>query len=101
MPGVIAIIVALLIFPVIAIMGSVTIAGLLGFLLNRDSETRNAGSELIDTNYWTLRRSPPRPPDAHPPEGFLNPMVSCPEVGTKPSGAARRHRVWGNGEKAV
>lgn len=51
MPGAIAIIVALLIFPVIAIMGSVTIAGLLGFLLNRDSETRNAGSELLDTNY--------------------------------------------------
>lgn len=51
MPGAIAIIVALLIFPVIAIMGSVTIAALLGFLLNRDSETRSAGSELLDTNY--------------------------------------------------
>jgi hypothetical protein len=50
-PGVIAIIVVLLIFPVIAIMGSVTIAGLLGFLLNRDGEQRNEGSELVETNY--------------------------------------------------
>jgi len=50
-PGVIAIIVALLIFPVIAIMGSVTIAALLGFLLNRDGADRAAGSELLDTNY--------------------------------------------------
>ncbi len=51
MPGAIAIVLVLLIFPVIAIMGSVTIAGLLGFLLNRDGEQRNAGSELLDTNY--------------------------------------------------
>ena len=51
MPGAIAIIVILLIFPVIAIMGSVTIAALLGFLLNRDGELRNVGSELLDTNY--------------------------------------------------
>jgi hypothetical protein len=50
-PGAIAIIVTLLIFPVIAIMGSVTIAALLGFLLNRDGEQRNEGSELLDTNY--------------------------------------------------
>ena len=51
MPGAIAIIAALLIFPVIAIMGSVTIAALLGFLLNRDAVQRAEGSELLDTNY--------------------------------------------------
>ncbi len=51
MPGAIAIIVALLVFPVIAIMGSVTIAGLLGWALHRDAEERHEGSELIDVNY--------------------------------------------------
>lgn len=51
MPGAIAIIVALLAFPVIAIMGSVTIAALLGWALNRDAEERHEGSELIDVNY--------------------------------------------------
>lgn len=50
-PGAIAIILVLLIFPVIAIMGSATIAALLGFLLNRDGVQRNEGSELLDTNY--------------------------------------------------
>ena len=51
MPGAIAILLALLIFPVIAIMGSATIAALLGWALHRDGEDRNAGSELIDVNY--------------------------------------------------
>ncbi len=51
MPGALAIILVLLVFPVIAIMGSCTIAVLLGYLLNRDGEQRNAGSELLDTNY--------------------------------------------------
>ncbi len=51
MPGAIAIIVALLVFPVIAIMGSATIAALLGWALHRDAEERYAGSELIDVNY--------------------------------------------------
>ncbi len=32
-------------------MGSATIAVLLGYVLNRDGEQRNAGSELLDTNY--------------------------------------------------
>ena len=50
-PGAIAIIIALLIFPVIAIMGSVTIAALLGWALHRDAEERHEGSELIDANY--------------------------------------------------
>ncbi len=51
MPGAIAIILVLLLFPILAIMGSATVAVLLGFLLNRDGEQRNAGSELLDTNY--------------------------------------------------
>jgi hypothetical protein len=50
-PGVVAIILALLVFPVIAIMGSVTIAAALGWALHRDAEDRNEGSELIDVNY--------------------------------------------------
>jgi hypothetical protein len=49
-PGVVAILIALVIFPVIAIMGSATIAVGLGFLLNRDAEQRNEGSELLDVN---------------------------------------------------
>ena len=51
MPGAISIIIALLVFPVVAIMGSVTIAALLGWALNRDAIDRNEGSELIDVNY--------------------------------------------------
>ena len=50
MPGAIAILVALLIFPVVAIMGTAGIAVLLGFLLNRDGEQRHEGSELLDVN---------------------------------------------------
>ena len=50
MPGAIAILVALLIFPVVAIMGTAGIAALLGFLLNRDGEQRHEGSELLDVN---------------------------------------------------
>ncbi len=50
MPGVVAIIIALVVFPVIAIMGSATIAVGLGFLLNRDAEQRHEGSELLDVN---------------------------------------------------
>ena len=51
MAGAIAILLVLLIFPVVAIMGSATVAVVLGFVLNRDAEQRNAGSELLDTNY--------------------------------------------------
>ena len=51
MPGAIAIVLVLLLFPIMAIMGSATVAVLLGFLLNRDGEQRNAGSELLDSNY--------------------------------------------------
>ena len=51
MPGAIGILVALLIFPIVAIMGAASVAVVLGFVLNRDGEQRNAGSELLDTNY--------------------------------------------------
>jgi flagellar basal body-associated protein FliL len=50
-PGAIAIVIVLLIFPVIAIAGSVAMAALLGWSLNRDAEDRNQGSELVDVNY--------------------------------------------------
>jgi hypothetical protein len=49
-PGAIAILVALLIFPVVAIMGTAGLAVVLGFLLNRDAEQRHEGSELLDVN---------------------------------------------------
>ncbi len=51
MPGAIAIVVALLLFPVVALMGSTTIAALLGWALNRDAADRAEGSELLDVNY--------------------------------------------------
>ncbi|MCB0999050.1 MAG: hypothetical protein R2713_16925 [Ilumatobacteraceae bacterium] len=50
MPGAIAIIVALLVFPVVALMGSAALAVVLGGVLNRDAEVRNEGSELLDLN---------------------------------------------------
>lgn len=50
MPGAVVILVALLVFPVIAIMGSAAVAALLGFLLNRDADQRHEGSELLDVN---------------------------------------------------
>jgi hypothetical protein len=51
MPGAIAIVVVLLIFPVLAILGFTTVAVVQGFLLNRDGEQRHQGSELLDSNY--------------------------------------------------
>lgn len=51
MPGAIAIVVALLLFPVVALMGTTAIAALLGSALHRDGEDRHAGSELVDVNY--------------------------------------------------
>lgn len=50
MPGAIAIVVALLVFPVIALMGSAVLAAALGWVLNKDAEVRNEGSELLDLN---------------------------------------------------
>ena len=50
MPGAIAIVIALLLFPVIALMGSAVLAVVLGSVLNKDAEVRNEGSELLDLN---------------------------------------------------
>ena len=50
MPGAIAMIVVLLLFPILAVMGSAVIAALLGHVLNKDAEVRNEGSELLDLN---------------------------------------------------
>lgn len=50
MPGAIAIIVVLLVFPVIACMGSAAIAALLGFFLDKDAVERHEGSELVELN---------------------------------------------------
>jgi len=49
-PGAIAIIVVLVVFPVLALMGSALAAAALGHVLNRDGEQRHAGSELLDVN---------------------------------------------------
>jgi hypothetical protein len=49
-PGAIAIVIALLVFPVIALMGSSVIAAVLGIILDRDAAVRNEGSELLDLN---------------------------------------------------
>lgn len=50
MPGAIAIIIALVLFPVVAVMGSAVIAAVLGIVLDKDAEVRNEGSELLDLN---------------------------------------------------
>ncbi len=50
MPGAIAIVVVLLVFPILACMGTAALAALLGEALYRDSEVRNEGSELLDLN---------------------------------------------------
>ena len=50
MPGAIAIVVVLLIFPVVACMGTAAIAAVLAHFLNKDAEIRNEGSELLDLN---------------------------------------------------
>jgi len=49
-PGAIAIIVVLTIFPVLVIMGGAALSAVLGTLLHRDGEVRNEGSELVDLN---------------------------------------------------
>lgn len=43
-------IVALVLFPVVAVMGSAVIAAVLGMVLDKDAEVRNEGSELLDLN---------------------------------------------------
>jgi hypothetical protein len=49
-PGAIAIVVVLLLFPIVALMGTALIAVALGMLLNKDAEVRNEGSELLELN---------------------------------------------------
>lgn len=50
MPGAIAILVVLLIFPILAIVGTTVVAIGLGWSLNKDGEERFEGSELLDIN---------------------------------------------------
>lgn len=50
MPGAIAIVLVLLLFPVVVFMSFGVIAAVLGQLLYKDGEARNEGSELVDLN---------------------------------------------------
>ncbi len=50
MPGVVVILIVLAVFPVLVCLGSALIAVALGWLLNKDGEDRNQGSELLDLN---------------------------------------------------
>ena len=50
MPGAVIILLVLVIFPVLVCLGSAGIAVALGWLLNRDGEVRNEGSELLELN---------------------------------------------------
>jgi hypothetical protein len=49
-PGVVAILIALVLLPVLVLMGSSLIAVALGWALHRDAEVRHEGSELLDVN---------------------------------------------------
>jgi hypothetical protein len=48
--GAIAIVVALLLFPLIAALSGVVLAAVLGVTLHKDGEVRHEGSELLDVN---------------------------------------------------
>lgn len=50
MPGVIAILVVLVVFPVVVIMSGAAASAILGEFLTRDGEARHAESELLDLN---------------------------------------------------
>ena len=50
MPGAIILVIALVIFPIIVGLSTAGIAALLGHLLCKDGEVRNADSELLDLN---------------------------------------------------
>lgn len=47
MPGAIAIVVVLLIFPSLVLMSGGVASAILGFFLQRDGEVRHEGSELL------------------------------------------------------
>jgi hypothetical protein len=49
-PGAVIIVVVLLVFPVLVAIAGLVGAVLLGWVLNRDAEVRNEGSELLDLN---------------------------------------------------
>jgi len=49
-PGAIAILVVLALIPVVVGLSSAALAAALGWILNRDAEVRNEGSELLDLN---------------------------------------------------
>jgi hypothetical protein len=49
-PGAVVIVIVLLLFPVIAIIGFLFVAAILGQTLWKDGEVRNEGSELVDLN---------------------------------------------------
>ena len=48
MLGVVAIVIALLLIPVLVLMSGGVASGVLGFFLGRDADARNAGSELLE-----------------------------------------------------
>ncbi len=50
MPGAIILVIALIAFPIIVGLSTAVIAALLGHLLYKDGESRNADSELLDLN---------------------------------------------------
>ena len=50
MAGAIAIVVALVLFPVIFLMSMAVLAALMGTRLYKDAEQRHEGSELVDLN---------------------------------------------------
>jgi uncharacterized membrane protein YccC len=49
-PGVVAILIVLVLFPVLFLMGMTVVAAVLGWVLNHDAEVRHEGSELLDLN---------------------------------------------------
>jgi len=49
-PGAAIILIVLVVFPVLVCLGSALIAVALGWLLNKDGEDRNEGSELLELN---------------------------------------------------
>jgi hypothetical protein len=50
MAGAIAIVVALVLFPVVFLMSMTALAAALGVSLKKDAEARHEGSELVDLN---------------------------------------------------
>ena len=50
MPGAIAILAVLVVFPVIVGMTSAGLAAVIGWALHRDGEARHEGSELVELN---------------------------------------------------